>query len=79
MYVKHCKLTQYQQLELMKYLVAGTSARTVADLVDIDRNSAIRFFHNLRLAIAIKQHNRAAQFCGEVEVDECYFCGHCKG
>ena len=23
MYVKHCKLTRYQQLELMKYFVAG--------------------------------------------------------
>ena len=79
MYVKHCKLTRYQQLELMKYFVAGTPARTAADLVDIHRNSAIRFFHTLRRAIAIKQHHRAAQLCGEVEVDESYFGGHRKG
>ena len=32
MYVKHCKLTRYQQLRLMEYFVAGTPARTVADL-----------------------------------------------
>ncbi len=27
MYVKHCQLTRYQQLELIKYFVAGTPAR----------------------------------------------------
>jgi len=53
MYVKHCKLTRYQQLELLKYFVAGTPARTAADLVGIHRNSAIRFFNKLRGAIAI--------------------------
>ena len=79
MYVKHCKLTRYQQLRLLEYFVAGTPARTAADLVGIHRNSAIRFFHKLRSAIAIKQQNRAAQFCGEIEVDESYFGGHRKG
>ncbi len=48
MYVKHCRLTCFQQLRLMKYFVAGTLARTAADLVGIHRNSAIRFFHKLR-------------------------------
>ena len=79
MYVKHCRLTRFQQLRLMEYFVAGTPARTAADLVDIHRNSAIRFFHKLRSAIAIKQQNRAAQFCGKVEVDESYFGGTRKG
>ncbi len=51
MYVKHCRLTRFQQLRLMEYFVAGTPARTVADLVGIHRNSAIRFFHKLRGAI----------------------------
>ena len=79
MYVKHCKLTRYQQLELMKYFVAGTPARTAADLAGVHRNSAIRFFHKLRCAIASKQQKRAAQFCGEIEVDESYFGGIRKG
>ena len=79
MYVKHCKITHYQQLRLLEYFVAGTPARTAADLVGIHRNSAIRFFHKLRGKIAIKQQNRAAQFCGEVEVDESYFGGRRKG
>ena len=79
MYVKHCKLTRYQQLELIKYFVAGTPARTAADLASVHRNSAIRFFHKLRCAIATKQQERAAQFCGEIEVDESYFGGIRKG
>ncbi len=79
MYVKHCKLTNYQQLRLMEYFVAGTPARTAADLVGIHRNSSIRFFHKLCSSIAHKQQNRAAQFCEEIEVDESYFGGHRKG
>lgn len=79
MYVKHCKLTRYEQLELMKYFVAGTPARTAADLAGVHRNSAIRFFHKLRCAIASKQQKRAAQLCGEIEVDESYFGGRRKG
>jgi len=48
MYVKHCRLTRFQQLRLMGYFVAGTPARIAADLVSVHRNSAIRFFHKLR-------------------------------
>lgn len=59
--------------------MAGTPARTAADFVGIHRNSAIRHFRKLRAAITVKQQNRAAQLCGEVEVDESYFGGHRKG
>ena len=79
MYVKHCKLTRNKQLELMKYFIAGATARPAADLCKIHRNSAVRFFHKLRCAIATKQLERAAQFAGEVELDESYFGGHRKG
>lgn len=64
MYIKHCKLSCSEQLELIKYFVAGATARTAADLVGIHRNTAIRFFHKLREKIAIKQQNRSEQFCG---------------
>ncbi len=79
MYVKHCKLTRYQQLRLMEYFVAGTPARTAAELVGVHRNSAIRFFHKLREKIACKQEERAAPFAGEIELDESYFGGVRKG
>ena len=57
MYVKHCKLGRSKQLDLMKCFVAGSIARTDADLVGIHRNTVIRFFHKLREKIVIKQKN----------------------
>jgi transposase len=79
MHVKHCKLSLNIQNELLKYFVVGTPARTVADMLGIHRNSAIRFFHKLREKIAIKQQNRNEQFCGKIELDESYFGGARKG
>lgn len=79
MYLKHCKLSRSEQLELMKYFVAGSTARTAADLIGIHRNTAVRFFHKLREKIAIKQQNRSEQFCGKIELDESYFGGTRKG
>jgi transposase len=55
MYIKHCKLSNNKQLELMKYFVAGATARTAADLVEIHHNTAVRFFYNLRVKIAQTQ------------------------
>ena len=79
MYIKHCKLTRNKQLELMKYFVAGATARTASELAGIHRNTAVRFFHKLREKIAIKQQNRSEQFCGKIELDESYFGGVRKG
>ena len=79
MYVKHCKLGRNKQLELIKYFVSGTTARTAAELTGVHRNTAVRFFHKLRVKIAIKQQNRREQFCGKIELDESYFGGIRKG
>ena len=79
MYIKHCKLSRNKQLELIKYFVSGTTARTAADLTGIHRNSVVRFFHKLRVKIALKQQNRNEQFCEKIELDESYFGGTRKG
>ena len=79
MYIKHCKLSKKAQEKLLEHFVAGTTARTAADLLGIHRNSAIRFFHKLREEIAQKQQNRSEQFCGKIELDESYFGGTKKG
>jgi len=63
----------------MKYFVAGSTARTAAELAGIHRNTAIRFFHKLRENIALKQQDRIEQFCGKIELDESYFGGVRKG
>ncbi|MDG1286683.1 MAG: IS1595 family transposase, partial [Rickettsiales bacterium] len=77
--MKHCKLSRNKQLELIKYFIAGSTARTAADLAGIHRNSAVRYFHKLRQKIALKQQARTEQFCGDIELDESYFGGVRKG
>ena len=79
MYLKHCKLSKNKQLKLMEFFVAGTTARTAAELANVHRNSAIRFFHKLREKIALKQESRIEIFCGNIELDESYFGGARKG
>ena len=63
----------------MKYFITGATARTAADLVGIHRNSGVRFFHKLRVKIALKQQDRSEQFGGSIELDESYFGGVRKG
>jgi transposase len=68
------------QNELVRYFVAGASARSAAELCGVNRNTAILFFHKLREVIA---DNLAAEapdlMAGEIEVDESYFGGARKG
>jgi transposase len=79
MYVKHCKLSKYKQEKLLEFFVCGISARTAAEMANVHRNTAIRFFHKLRTEIALTQLNRSEQFCGKIELDESYFGGKRKG
>ena len=79
MYVKNCKLSRNKQLELIKYFVSGATARTTSELAGIHRNTAVRFFHKLRVKIALRQQNRGEQFCGKLELDESYLGGARKG
>ena len=79
MYIKHCTLIRNKQLELIKYFISGATARTAAELSGIHRNTSVRFFHKLRVKIALKQQNRSEQFCGKIELDESYFGGTRKG
>ena len=78
--LKHSKLTPRQHGELLKLFVAGTTARTAAELVGVHRNTAALFFRKLRERIAEHQAQEMRQaFDGEVEIDESYFGGHRKG
>ncbi len=60
--------------------MAGTTARTAADLVSVNRKTAAYYFHRLR--VIISQHLEAETdeyLSGEIEVDESYFGGRRKG
>lgn len=80
MKLSRCKLSKEVQLELMKMFVAQVTARTAADLVGINRNSARLFYHKLREIIAHNLYEVGEEyFDGEIELDESYFGGHRKG
>ena len=61
----------------MEHFVAGSTARAAAEIVGVQANTAIRFYMRLRHLIASKQPSY--DLSGEVEADESYFGGVCKG
>jgi transposase len=78
--LKYSKLSPRQTGELLKLFVAGSTARTAADLVDVHRNTAALFFAKVRVVVAAYQERAMADaFDGPVEIDESYFGGRRKG
>ncbi len=76
--MRKSKLSWYKQSRLIELFVAGCTARTAADLVGVNKNTASLYFHRLRLLIYQNDEN-AGLFEGEIEVDESYFGGCRKG
>ena len=85
MKLSHCKLLRKQQLKLLEYFVLEVTARSAADLLGIQSNSAALFYRQLRKIIArcltayhleLEAHEI---FDGAVELDESYFGGAHKG
>lgn len=77
MYERKSRLSVRQQSRLLEHFVAGTTARAAAELVEVQPNTAARFFLRLRQLIASKVPSY--QLGGEVEADESYFGGQRKG
>ena len=77
MYERKSRMSARQQSRLLEHFVAGTTARAAAELVGVQRTTAIKFFHRLRQLIASKLPSY--QLEGEVEADESYFGGQRKG
>jgi transposase len=78
MRLKHSRLSHFQSNKLLEHFCAGTPARSAADLVGVNRNTACQFYHKLREIIAW-QIEEEFPFYGEIEVDESYFGGERKG
>ena len=80
MNITRCKLSRKTQSALLQFFVAEVTARTAADLVGINRQTAILFYHKIRQVIAARLDCFAEEmFGGEVELDESYFGGVRKG
>ena len=76
---RRSRLPAQIQRQLLEHFVAGTPARTAAELVGVNRHTATLFFHKLRETIAERLVAETPFSVGEVEVDESYFGGVRKG
>lgn len=76
--MRKSRLSWDKQTRLIEYFVSGTTARTAAALVGVNKSTAAYYFHRLReiIAQAIQDEMPLA---GEIEVDESYFGGRRKG
>ena len=76
--MRKSRLSLYKQDRLIEHFVSGSTARTAAELVNVNKTTAAYYFHRLREIIAFEVEN-ASLLSGEFEVDESYFGGSRKG
>ena len=76
--MRKSKLSWYKQNRLIELFVAGSTARTAASLVGVNKTTASYYFHRLRRLI-YENSQDPGLFEGEIEVDESYFGGTRKG
>ncbi|MBV1829589.1 IS1595 family transposase [Komagataeibacter sp. AV436] len=75
---RRCRLPVITQTRLLEHFVAGTPARSAAELVSVNRNIATLCYRKLREIIA-EQIVHDAPFSDKIEADESYFGGYHKG
>ena len=76
--MRKSRLSTYKQDRLIEHFVSGSTARTAAKLVKVNKTTAAFYFHRLREIIALEIENELL-LSGEFEVDESYFGGRRKG
>lgn len=80
MKISHCKLSKKIQHKLLEFFVLEVTARSAADLLGIQANTAALFYHKIRHVIVARLDSLAEEmFGGELELDESYFGGVRKG
>ena len=80
MLITNCKLSKRVQKKLLEFFVLQVTARSAADILGIQPNSAILFYRKIRMVISHYLALVADEvFEGPVELDESYFGGRRKG
>ncbi len=78
--LKRCRLRKETQCQLIAYFILQVTARSAADMLEIQANSAALFYHKIRLVIFdVLSRESDSVFSGEIELDESYFGGVRKG
>ncbi|MDG6817293.1 IS1595 family transposase [Glaesserella parasuis] len=73
----HCKLKKSIQKKLLEFFMLEVTARSAADLLVIQPNSAILFYRKIREVNLALEADEV--FDGQIELDESYFDGTRKG
>ena len=80
MKITNCKLSKRVQKKLLEFFVLQVTARSAADILGIQPNSAILFYRKIRMVISHYLALVADEvFEGPVKLDESYFGGRRKG
>jgi len=80
MKITHSKLLRKHQLRLLEYFALKVTARSAADFIWIQPNSAALFYRKLREVITYHLEQKEHElFDGAVELDQSYFGGVRKG
>jgi len=80
MKITRCKIKKSIQKKLLQFFVLEVTARSAADILGIQPNSAILFYRKIRMVISHYLALAADEiFEGSVELDESYFGGWRKG
>jgi transposase len=80
MKISNCKLSKQLQIKLLEFFVLEVTARSAADLLDIQPNSVALYYRKIRRVIRYYLEQDASEiFDGCVELDESYFGGVRKG
>lgn len=67
--MRKSRLSWYKQTRLIELFVTGSTARTAASLVGVNKTTASYYFHRLRLLI-YENSQELGLLEGEIEVDE---------
>jgi len=68
MKISHCKILKKDQLRLLEFFVLEVTARSAADLVGIQANTAALFYHKIRQVIAAQLDLQAEEMLGVISV-----------
>ena len=80
MKISHCRLLRKVQLKLLEFFVLEVAARSAANILGIQPNSAALFYRKIREVIAYHLEQESHKiFDGIVELDQSYFGGVRKG
>ena len=76
--MRKSRLSWYKQKHLIELFIAGATARTAAQLTNVNKTTASYYFKRLRELIYLNSEHLEL-LAGEIEADESYFGGRRKG